>query len=47
MREIAPFRLGTGERRECSMRNLLTVVGDGTAEPWSGTAPRGRFSTPL
>jgi nucleotide-binding universal stress UspA family protein len=38
MREIAPFRLGTGERRECSMKNLLTVVGDGTAEPVLDTA---------
>src|SRR3954451_24904264 len=35
---MAPLRVGTGERRECAMKNLLTVVGDGNAAPVLDTA---------
>src|SRR3984893_5183171 len=38
IRKIAPLRVGTGERREGVMKNLLTVVGDGNAAPVLDTA---------
>src|SRR5271166_6090900 len=35
-----PFSIGTGERRDRTMKNLLTVVGDGSAAPVLETALR-------
>src|SRR5260370_40994561 len=33
-----PFRIGMGEHRDRTMKNLLTVVGDGSAAPVLDTA---------